>query len=114
MTDNEKSRMDKLETDMHGVKADVAELKDQNTLMTKRMDKMDASLNTLHKNRKQDRDILKFIASKMDKDKTFASDDENDEDDSLTPWDDVDETPEPMRNTPRQQANANPTPTPLA
>ena len=85
----------RLRLTVSSVKADVAELKDQNTLMTKRMDKMDASLTTLHKNRKQDRDILKFIASKMDKDKTFVSDDEGDEDDSLTPWDDVDETPAP-------------------
>ena len=111
MTASEKGRMDQLENDMQGVKADVAELKDQNTLMTKRMDKMDASLTTLHKNRKQDRDILKFIASKMDKDKTFESDNDDDEDDSLTPWDNVDETP---GSNPGWGGNPNPTPTPLA
>ena len=85
LTASEKGRVDRLENDMQSVKADVAELKDQNTLMTKRMDKMDVSLTTVHKNRKQDRDIVKFIASKMDKDKTFESDKDDNGDESLTP-----------------------------
>ena len=109
MTDAEKGRVDALEQNMKEVRNDVAELKTNNELMTKRMDKMDASLTVLHKNRRQDRDILKFIASKMDKDKEFVSDNEEDADESLTPWDDVDETPQDPRSNGRH-----PTPTPLA
>ena len=85
MTEAEKGRVDTLEQNMQEVRQDVAELKTSNELMTKRMDKMDTSLTVLHKNRRQDRDILKFIAPKMDKDKEFVSDNEDDEDESL--WD---------------------------
>ena len=93
MTDAEKGHVNTLEQNMQEVRHDVAELKVNKKLMTKRMDKMDTSLTVLHKNRRQDRDILKYIASKMDKDKEFVSDNKDDEDKSLTPWDDVYQTP---------------------
>ena len=92
MTQAESARVERLEDKMKTVTADVAELKDQNTRMERRMDHMDHSLTAIQKHRKQDRDILKWIASKRDNNKTFDGDDEQ-EDESLTPWDDVGETP---------------------
>uniref|UniRef100_A0A7S4GA20 Uncharacterized protein n=1 Tax=Eutreptiella gymnastica TaxID=73025 RepID=A0A7S4GA20_9EUGL len=109
MTEAEKGRVDTVEQNMQEVRQDVAQLKTSNELMTKRMDKMDTSLTVLHKNRRQDRDILKFIASKMDKDKEFVSDNEDDEDESLTLWDHVDDT-----TSVPPGSSGRPTPTPLA
>ena len=92
---------------MKTVTADVAELKDHNTRMDRRMDRIDHSLTAIQKDRNQDRDILKWISSKMDKDNTFESDEEKGGE-SLTPWDDGDETQHATHGEPRCP------PTPLA
>ena len=71
------------------------------------MDRIYHSLTAIHEHQKQDRNMLKWIVSTMNKEETFDSDDD-DEEESLTRWYNVEETPAEAHRDPRC------TPTPLA